>query len=86
MNSEFQNIWEKWLWLSQGLISEHNSMIEEKVVANRRQNIRPCSDSNREPAKYLSKTALLFCWSWHIGNGERSVIADSHSGNKRIWI
>jgi len=30
-------------------------MTGEKLVANRRQNIRPCSDSNREPAKYVSK-------------------------------
>jgi len=86
MNSEFQNIWEKWRGQFQDLFSEHNWRIGEKVVANRRQNIRPCSYSNGEPANYVSKTAIQFCWSWRIGNGERTVIADILSRNKRIWI
>jgi hypothetical protein len=62
--------------LSQGLISEHNWMIGEKFVASRRQYVRCYSYSNREPVKYVSKTAVLFCWIWRIGNGERAVIAD----------
>jgi len=58
-------------------------MMGEKVVATRRQNLRPCRYSNGEPAKYVSKPAVLFCWSWRIGNGERTVIADSLSGKKK---